>query len=299
MYDTGWVPGPRLPSPLPVWVDTDGGIDDALALLALAASPRVQLVGVSTVAGNVTAAQAAANAAAIVQHAGAAVPVYVGGSATPGRDPDCRHGVDGLGDTHLGRADLVAVGSGVDRLLIAVAGRPGALHVLGLGPATNLAAAVQQSPRLPSRLGSLTLVAGTRPGVRDTNTWCDPHAMSDVFAAFRDAGTLTAVTLEATFGSPLGGLHLDRLRPPAGHPTVWSFASFYAARQSRELGRPTLIPHDALAAAHLLGGVAAGVTAGGCVEGDLAHEDGPGTITWVRQLGPGVADQLVRLLAAP
>lgn len=68
--------------PAPIVVDTDGGLDDALAIVLLARSPGVELVGISSVHGNVTSGEAAANSARLLEVLGDhTTPVAVGASA--------------------------------------------------------------------------------------------------------------------------------------------------------------------------------------------------------------------------
>jgi inosine-uridine nucleoside N-ribohydrolase len=191
-----------------VWVDTDGGADDAVALLALVGA-GARLVGVSTVGGVVDAATAAANAAGVLAAAGAVgpdgerVPVHVGGA--PLRPPAgaTHHGVDGIGGTGLGDPGAVHPRDGVDAVLDA-ARRHDDLDVLAIGPHTNLADALTRDPDLAGRLGEVVLVAG--PGaVRDTNTWHDPAATARVLTGFEPVGRLRVVTLTATWSDPLDG----------------------------------------------------------------------------------------------
>jgi purine nucleosidase len=294
----------------PVWVDTDGGSDDALALLYLAAV-GAPIVGVSTVGGVTDVAQAAANAAGVLGRAELRPPVYVGrarpsaGSSGPaGARPmtptgvGARHGPDGLGGAGLGDPKLVADGDAVDRFL-RTARRTARLRVLAIGPMTNLAAALEAEPDLPSRLGTVVCVAGGTVAARDTNTSIDPNAMQQVLDAFRDRGHLAVLTLTATLASPVAGELLLRLRTTEhADGLAWRAVAGYQARQSTDAGRELLIAHDALAAALLIDRTLATcmVRAGGRVEHGRAVEDGRGRIRWVTSLG-GAAERVVDALA--
>jgi inosine-uridine nucleoside N-ribohydrolase len=319
-----------------VWVDTDGGADDAVALLALVGA-GARLVGVSTVGGVVDAATAAANAAGVLAAAGAVspdgepVPVHVG--RAPLRPPAgaTHHGVDGIGGTGLGDPGAVHPGDGVDALLEA-ARRHDDLDVLAIGPHTNLADALTREPDLARRLGQVVLVAG--PGaVRDTNTWHDPAATARVLTGFEPAGRLTVVTLTATWSDPLDGAapgaapraaagdpgdeHVPagstpsapRTPPasPAPPTSLASLGSLAAAvtgdlrrSQSVAAGRDLLVPHDALAVAVWADpDTTAEVTvAGGSVADGVAVPTGAGRIRWVWRLD-GAATWVARHLTTP
>jgi purine nucleosidase len=278
-------------TPHSLWVDTDCGIDDALALIHLVAA-GVTPAGISSVTGNTTARQAAANAAGILRRLGAPTPVCAGLDVQSSAG---HHGTDGLGGTGLGDDSAVSGDDGVDALLAHVQRHPGTA-LLALGPATNLATALERDPALARRLGAVVLVAGAAEDQRDTNTAVDPAAMAEVAARLGPFGRLTVTTLSATASDPITGTALARLRsgPRLGgivRPLVDAFT------QRGDGGVPRLIAHDALAAATLLrpGTVAASR------HGDVAVRDGrlvpygSGRIRWVTALR-GAGDRLVGTL---
>ena len=86
-------------------LDTDPGIDDAMAIFAAIAHPEIELLGLTTTFGNVSVAQACMNALTLVEMSGADVPVCIGESwpmhSDPMPFPDFVHGMDGLGDQFL------------------------------------------------------------------------------------------------------------------------------------------------------------------------------------------------------
>jgi purine nucleosidase len=280
-----------------VWVDTDCGIDDALALMVLHCA-GVALVGVSSTEGNTTAGQAAANAAAVLARIGNGACVWSGSPNRRGRHPGSRHGPDGLGGTMLGDPDLVCPGDGVEALVSAAHSQP-RMGLLIAGPATNVARALRREPRLPKLLGDVVLVAGSVPGGRDTNTWCDPQATAELLAGWRAMGSLTVVTVAATSAVPIRGTHLARLASSGRWDGLaWQIAETYANLQSSEQGEGVLVVHDAYGAAVLADRslVASSRTAGGGVSEDHAHPFGPGTIRWVEQLHPRIAGHVATLL---
>ncbi|MFO1538870.1 MAG: nucleoside hydrolase [Chloroflexota bacterium] len=177
-------------------VDCDTGIDDALALLYLAASPDADLCVVTCTGGNVDARQVAANTRAVLALAGRAdVPVALGREAPLVRPlvttPET-HGPQGIGDAVLPPpAQPLAPESGPDRIVAEARRRPGALTLLTLAPLTDLAVALAQEPRLPWLLRRVVIMAGAFGGDGNTqpttewNATVDPEALAAVLDAFR------------------------------------------------------------------------------------------------------------------
>jgi len=195
------------PTPAPVFLDCDTGIDDALALAYLLAEPTVELVGVATVSGNVDATQGARNTLDLLHLAGCDdVPVAVGeiqpmvGKYT-GAVPYI-HGANGVGDVVLPRAERSPVAATGPELLITAARKhPGALRVVAIAPLTNLATALQLEPELPTMVHSVTIMGGAMDTegnvtpVAEANIWNDPEAAKMVL----DAGwSITLVPLDVT-----------------------------------------------------------------------------------------------------
>ena len=110
-------------------MDVDTGVDDALALLLALSSPEVELVGVSTVAGNVPLQRTTDNTLRLLQWAGRAdVPVYAGAERPLVRDAvaaDDVHGATGLGAAQLPKARTSPAGDAVEFLLRTLQARPG------------------------------------------------------------------------------------------------------------------------------------------------------------------------------
>lgn len=105
----------------PLIIDVDTGVDDALALLLALSSPEVELVGISTVAGNVPLHRTTDNTLRLLQWAGRAdVPVYAGAERPLVRDAVAAadvHGTTGLGAAQLPEARTAPAGDGVEFLL--------------------------------------------------------------------------------------------------------------------------------------------------------------------------------------
>lgn len=227
---------------LPLLIDTDPGVDDALALLMAFDAPRHEVVALTIAAGNVGLKHTVANALKLCEVAEVDVPVFAGCDAPllhPAPDASYVHGRDGFGDigyppaTRSAEAEHAA--QAIIRLSHAHAGR---LVVCMLGPLTNLAVALKLDPTLPQRIGRIVVMGGAVTGQGNTtptaefNIGFDPEAAWVVFEAFAAAGRVVEVAdWEAVIRH--GFLHTDVeawLR--ADHPR----ARFYEAisRRTRE-----------------------------------------------------------------
>jgi purine nucleosidase len=179
---------------IPLLIDTDPGVDDALALLMAFHDPRHRLLGLTIAAGNVGLRHTVANALKLCDIAGVDVPVYAGCPVPlvhEAADAAYVHGQDGFGDTGYApsarRAEDEHAALAIIRLAHEHAGR---LLLVTLGPLTNLALALRQDPELPSRIGRLVVMGGAVTGQGNTsipaefNIAFDPEAADVVFRAF-------------------------------------------------------------------------------------------------------------------
>lgn len=178
------------------WViDTDPGVDDALALLMALASPQARVLALTVAAGNVGLTHTVRNALKLLEVAGREVPVHPG-AATPlvRAAPDAAfvHGRDGFGDVGYlppqRRAETEPAALAILRLSRAHAGE---LNLLMLGPLTNLALALKLDPTLPARVRRLVVMGGAvraRGNVErlpvEFNVGYDPEAAHIVFAGW-------------------------------------------------------------------------------------------------------------------
>ncbi len=130
-------------------IDTDTAGDDAAALILAAKSDDVEILGVTVLAGNVSLEQGAKNALAVLELIGCDAPVYLGASAPlSGEEKECFsvYGADGMGEADLihpkgsPRTDK----SAIDFILDTVRANPGEIEIVALGPATNLALAIER-----------------------------------------------------------------------------------------------------------------------------------------------------------
>lgn len=179
-------------------IDTDGGVDDAVALWWALGHPDVEVVALVATWGNVDQDQAAANLCRILHAAGRPdVPVALGADDPSGPSPLAHrathvHGVDGLGG-HAHRwstGGIEPVAEPAAELVARLAAeRPGELDLVTIGPLTSLAAAVATDPELTERYRSLTvmggsvLAGGNALPLGEANIGHDPSAAAAVVAA--------------------------------------------------------------------------------------------------------------------
>ncbi len=188
-------------------IDCDPGVDDGVALLLAFGSPKLDLLAVTTVAGNVDAQLTARNARIIRQIAGREeVPVYAGAQGPLVRSPIEAahfHGVSGLGDLAVFEpAAPLSTGHAAQAIIGAVMGRaPGSVDIAVTGPMTNLALAMRLEPALAGRLGTVAVMGGARAeggnitASAEYNIHADPHAAQVVFGS---GATVVAFGLDVT-----------------------------------------------------------------------------------------------------
>jgi len=184
-----------LNTPIPLLIDTDPGVDDALALLMAFDAPSYQVVGLSVTAGNVGLGHTVNNALKLCEVAGRMdVPVFPGCAQPlvhPAPDAAEVHGRDGLGDvgllpaTHPAQSEHAALA--IIRLSHEYAGR---LQLVALGPLGNLALALRLDPTLPERIARLVVMGGAVTGhgnitpTAEFNMYFDPEAAQIVLQGF-------------------------------------------------------------------------------------------------------------------
>ncbi len=186
---------PPLPNKrIPLLIDTDPGVDDALALLMAFDDPRHCVVGLTVAAGNVGLPHTVRNALKLCEVAGVDVPVFAGCPTPllyPASDAAYVHGRDGFGDTGYTPAHGSAEAEHAALAIVRLAREhSGQLLLVTLAPLTNLALALRLDPELPSHIGRLVVMGGAVNGRGNTsvsaefNIGFDPEAARIVFEAF-------------------------------------------------------------------------------------------------------------------
>lgn len=168
------------------FIDTDTATDDAIALLMALQREDIDVLGISTVAGNCTIEQATQNALYTRDLVGSSTPVHVGAAGPLLRDLETAHhvhGMDGMGDIGLpltGRSP--ASTRGVQAMIDTIMSNPGEIELVTLGPLTNLAIALRLEPRIIESVKRVVTMGGTAvlPGnitpLAEFNFWADPEA---------------------------------------------------------------------------------------------------------------------------
>jgi inosine-uridine nucleoside N-ribohydrolase len=239
-------------SPVPLLIDCDPGLDDAIALLT--AAHLANLVGITTVHGNVSIEHTTHNALAVSQVAALGVPVHRGAARPLVNEPmDAAyvHGATGLGSVEIPDISRSIASDDAIGFILDTSHSIDGLHLLAIGPLTNVALALQADPTLPRRLAGLTIMGGATVGGNVTataefNIWADPEAADIVF---RLGGPLTMVGLDVTHQVLLGSTEQDQLRAAATPASILAADLLdYAVKRSGELwgwvGAPI---HDACA----------------------------------------------------
>ncbi len=270
------------------WFDTDPGVDDALAMALIASRSEFEWIGLSTVFGNADVVQTTRNALGLLERLGRRdVPVHAGAArplAGEARYAADVHGGDGLGGlAHT----LPTPGREADALpapeaILKASREHRDLHLVAVGPLTNIAQALRLDPGLTDRVASLTLMGGAfgQQGqggnvtpAAEANIHNDARAAAEVFAA--PWAQLRAVGLDATHCVRLKPAQVAGLRDEGGelaqwlHRVVEPYMDFYG----EYYGEPMLVAHDAIAVLPLLVPEAFRWRRGAVrvVEGGLAH----------------------------
>ncbi|WP_010509644.1 nucleoside hydrolase [Komagataeibacter europaeus] len=206
-------------------IDTDPGQDDAIAIMMALAAPHLEILGLSTVAGNVPVSQTTANACRILELAGRPdIPVHAGCAAPLRRTPitaEHVHGRTGMDGPDLPQPELRPQGQhAVDFLIDTIRAHPsGSITVVTLGPMTNLAVALVKAPDIAARIGRVVSMGGAysecgniTPSA-EFNMFADPDAADIVL---RRQLPLTLVPLDITHKFLISASRLDRLRALPG-----------------------------------------------------------------------------------
>lgn len=244
----------------PVILDCDPGHDDALNLMLALAGPELEVLGVTTVFGNVGVERTTRNALVVLETIGARTPVFVGADRPLVRDRISAEAVHG--ESGLDGPDLPTPSRGPETrraaefIVEAVLARPGEVTLLPTGALTNVALALRLEPRVAPALREIVLMGGSL----DVGNWtpsaefnilCDPHAARIVF----ESGVpITMFGLNATHQAIATPERVARFR--ALGTRVGAFAAdlleFFREHHEERYGWTGAPVHDACTAAYLL-----------------------------------------------
>ncbi|WP_349406067.1 nucleoside hydrolase [Clostridium perfringens] len=189
-----------------VIIDCDPGIDDALAIILALKSKEIEVVGITTVSGNVESLQGAKNALKVLKLLGRLdIPVYLGESKPIKRElvtAQDTHGEDGLGETFLEEVSSEYIReNGVDFILNTLKNDEN-VSIIALGPLTNLCRAIEKDSESFHRVKEIVSMGGAYKShgncspVAEFNYWVDPHGAREFLKKFN--GEFTMVGLDVT-----------------------------------------------------------------------------------------------------
>lgn len=263
--------------PRRVVIDTDPGVDDAVAILLALASPEIDVVALTTVAGNVGLDKTTLNARRLLELAGRPDVVVAAGMAdalagSPAHEGGV-HGEDGLGDLAWDEPSVgVAAEGAVEVLRAAIEAGP--LTIVAIGPLTNLAVLLQRHPGIDEAVERVVIMGGASfmgnvTPAAEFNIWADPEAARDVFAARWPMAIMPLDLTHQAFLVDEDLAHLRALGTEVGRRCA-DMLEPYVAFHERWYGNREIIMHDATAVYELIDptaieseGVAATVETGG------------------------------------
>ena len=241
----------------PVILDTDPGVDDALAIMLALSSPELDVIGICTVSGNVPLDTGTRNAQGLLQLLDRTeIPVFAGADLPLKRDPVFAtevHGESGMGQAVLPEPTQKIKGDAVDFFVQTLSDQPGEITIIAVGPLTNLALAEQRQPGTLKKakqvivMGGAIAETGNSTPVAEFNFYADPHAAHTVL---HSGATLLLVPLDATRQVILSGPDIENQIAPmktvASQFVVDAVQNVFALY--RQLGRePIVYLHDPLA----------------------------------------------------
>lgn len=251
-----------------VIIDTDPGIDDAMAIHMAFADQSIDVIGLTSIFGNVTTHTATRNALRLAEMAyyrtivapGALVPL-IRGAEPPA---DFVHGAEGFGTVPAATPAGSADGRSAAQFLCeSCAAAPGEITICAVGPLTNLAAALSLDPNFVRNVKSIVIMGGSYAyhgnvtGCAEANIWNDPDAADRVFAADWDVTMVGLDVTERTQCTPDDFAFLASQSPQIGG-FLRRAADFYFDFHQSKTGVRSCFMHDpsailAITDAHLFG----------------------------------------------
>jgi len=249
-------------------IDTDGGADDAVAIMMALRHPDIQVEAITTVADNVTVDQATINVLYVLEYCGeAGIPVYKGRHQALIRraaDPDRLHGKsvfgsDGLGDIEREAPSLIARPEHACHAIIEqIMSQPDEISIVALGPLSNIALSVLIEPRIVEKVQHIYMMGGVVNALgnvspsAESNVWADPEAAEIVLQA---EPPITMIGWELVWGEMLiTAKEMERFRRSGSRMAKLAMDCSYKVAEvvERLVGEPGLPLPDAIAMATVI-----------------------------------------------
>ena len=247
-------------NPIPAILDVDPGHDDAVAIMLACAAPDLDLLAVTTVAGNVPLGKTTRNALRVLSLIGHThVPVAAGASSPlhrPLQTAENIHGQSGMDGPEIPDSSFEPdVRSATALIADTLREAPGPVTLIPTGPLTNIAAFLREHPELKERVAHISLMGGsiglgnTTPAA-EFNVYVDPEAAREVF----ESGLpITMSGLDVTHQARVGPAERDRLRSLGRTGgVVAGLLEFFAGTYERIYGFDAPPLHDPVAVAAVL-----------------------------------------------
>ena len=246
--------------PLPLIIDSDPGLDDALAIGLAIARPELDVLAVTTVGGNADVRHCTENALRLLHAYGRGDIPVAEGAAGPLIGEVVRatevHGEGGIGTTELPPAEAKAVPEHAVELIARILReQPEPVAIAPIGPLTNIALLLRLHPELTDRIAHLSIMGGSIGEGNTTvsaefNIYADPEAADVVF---RSGVPITMMGLDVTHQALLDRGSSDALRAKGtASARIAAELTDYALDRNMEWsGRTTTAIHDAVAVGHL------------------------------------------------
>ena len=246
--------------PLPLIIDSDPGLDDALAIGLAVARPELNLLAVTTVGGNADVRHCTENALRLLNAFGRPDIPVAEGAAGPLTGEVLRataiHGEGGIGRTVLAPSAAAARPEGAIELIAQILRRsPVPVVIAPIGPLTNIALLLRTHPELAQWIAHLSIMGGSIGEGNTTvsaefNIYADPEAADVVF---RSGIPITMMGLDVTHQATLDAAASARLKAVGGASArvAAELVDFAIERVGQWYGGTTTAIHDAVAVAHL------------------------------------------------
>ena len=248
--------------PQKIIIDTDPGVDDAMAIFLALQSPELEVIGLTSVFGNVTVQTATTNSLKLLEIAGRSdIPVAHGAenpiaTAYKGAVPFI-HGEDGQGNVFLPPPQTQAIGVSAAQFIVEqVMQHPGQITLVPIGPLTNIALALRLEPRIAQHskvvlMGGNALVPGNASPAAEANIYNDPEAADVVLGAGWD---ITMVGLDVTHQVMMTDADLAeiaKINNPMAQYTS-QIVPFYRDFMRKRGNQSGVFVHDSTAIAYLI-----------------------------------------------